>query len=91
MKVNKANSGSWADRASGFLIFDSSSELKARHKRRGVYPRAFGEIILKTCWIARGERLITSVLALQNKVCCRSELSFSTGSLNLSTVFLATD
>src|SRR5215207_5089855 len=63
-------------------------ELKARHERRGVTRVARVELFLKPTWIGRGERLVTSVLALQNLVCCRSELSFNTGLRNVSTLFL---
>src|SRR6185312_10324476 len=72
MKVNKTSSGSWADSARGFLIFDSSrAESKTQTTRSD--PRVLGELFLKPTWIDRGEWLNTSVLALQNLVCCRSE------------------
>jgi hypothetical protein len=74
--------------AFSFLI---PQELKARHKRRGVARALLVKLFLKPTGLTEAKRLIASVLALQNLVCCRSELSFSTGGLNLSTVFLATD
>ena len=90
MKVKRASSGSWADNARGFLIFDSSrAESKTQTTRS--YPRCFRDICNNLLGLTEVKRLNTSVFVLQNLVCCRRQLSFSTGALDLSTVFLATD
>jgi hypothetical protein len=74
--------------AFSFLI---PQELKARHKRRGVTRALLVKLFLKPTGLTEAEKAYYPGFSTSNKVCCRSELSFSTGGLNLSTVFLATD